>query len=43
MSMKFSTFKKKDEYHGLFNCEIIDSKRVDYLNVEKVVRINSIR
>ena len=35
--------KKKDVYHGLFICEIIEPKRVGYLNVKKVLLLNNIR
>ena len=36
-------FEKTDEYSGLIISEIIDSKRVCYINVEKVVFLHTIR
>ena len=44
MRMKFRIFwKKKDDYHDLSICEIIEPKRVGYVNVKKVVLLNNIR
>ena len=36
-------FEKKDEHPSLVISEIIDSERVGYLNVEKVLLQNTIR
>ena len=35
-------FKKKDEYPSLIISEILDSERVGYLNVQKVLLENTI-
>ena len=46
MFIKFSAFKKKDEFPSLIISEIIDSERGGYLNVQKSffrIRIGSQR
>ena len=39
----FKNFEKKDEYPSLIFSEIIDSERIGFLNVEKVLLQNTFR